>query len=57
VPAALNPIFTQRDTLASTLITAINIIAGFLTGVFQHGMDLRRAIETYTVLTISISGA
>ena len=44
--------FTQRDAVASILITAINIIAGFLIGVFQHGMDLRKAIETYTVLTI-----
>jgi flagellar biosynthesis protein FlhA len=44
--------FTQRDAIASVLITAINIVAGFLIGVFQHGMDLRRALETYTVLTI-----
>src|SRR5262249_15738902 len=26
--------------------------AGFLIGVFQHGMDLSRALSTYTVLTI-----
>jgi flagellar biosynthesis protein FlhA len=44
--------FTQRDAVASILITGINIIAGFLIGVLQHGMDLRRALETYTVLTI-----
>src|SRR5215471_17584809 len=44
--------FTQRDAVASILITAINIVAGFLIGVLQHGMDLRKAIETYTVLTI-----
>ena len=44
--------FTQRDAVASILITAINIIAGFLIGVFQHGMELRKAMETYTVLTI-----
>jgi flagellar biosynthesis protein FlhA len=44
--------FTQRDAVASVLITGINIIAGFLIGVFQHGMELRRALETYTVLTI-----
>jgi flagellar biosynthesis protein FlhA len=44
--------FTQRDAVASILITGINIIAGFLIGVFQHGMDLRHALETYTVLTI-----
>ncbi len=44
--------FTQRDAVASILITAINIIAGFLIGVLQHGMELRRALQTYTVLTI-----
>src|SRR5207344_2592633 len=44
--------FTQRDAVASILITAINIVAGFLIGVLQHGMELRRALETYTVLTI-----
>ncbi len=44
--------FTQRDAVASIIITAINIIAGFLIGVLQHGLDLKRALETYTVLTI-----
>src|SRR5690348_10840472 len=44
--------FTQRDAVASILITAINIIAGLLIGVLENGMDFRRAIETYTVLTI-----
>src|SRR6201995_1709651 len=43
---------TQRDAVASILITSINIIAGFLIGVFQNGMDLQRALSTYTVLTI-----
>ncbi len=44
--------FTQRDAVASILITAINIFAGFLIGVIQHGMELGQALETYTVLTI-----
>ncbi len=44
--------FTQRDAIASVLITGINIIGGFLIGVFQHAMELRQALETYTVLTI-----
>lgn len=44
--------FTQRDAVASILITGINIVAGFLIGVLQHGMDLARALQTYTVLTI-----
>jgi flagellar biosynthesis protein FlhA len=44
--------FTQRDAVASILITGINIIAGFLIGVLQHGMEFGKALETYTVLTI-----
>lgn len=44
--------FTQRDAVAGILITAINIIAGLLIGVFQHGVDVGKAIQTYTVLTI-----
>jgi len=44
--------FTQRDAVASIIITVINILAGFLIGVFQHGLALARALETYTVLTI-----
>ncbi|MCS7026683.1 MAG: flagellar biosynthesis protein FlhA [Bryobacteraceae bacterium] len=44
--------FTQRDAVASLLITAVNIFAGILIGVFQHGMEVRRALETYAVLTI-----
>ena len=44
--------FTQRDAVAAILITGINIIAGFLIGVFQHGMDISKALQTYTVLTI-----
>ena len=44
--------FTQRDAIASILITVINILAGFLIGVIQHNMEFKRALETYTVLTI-----
>ena len=44
--------FTQRDAIASILITAVNIVAGFLIGALVHGMDLARALETYTVLTV-----
>jgi len=44
--------FTQRDAVAGVLITSINIIAGLLIGVLQHGLDIAKAIQTYTVLTI-----
>lgn len=44
--------FTQRDAVASIIITVVNIVAGFLIGVLQHHMDLAHALQTYTVLTI-----
>ncbi len=44
--------FSQRDSLATILITGINIIAGFLIGVFQHGTPFMDALKTYTVLTV-----
>jgi flagellar biosynthesis protein FlhA len=44
--------FTQRDAVAGILILLINVCAGFLIGVLQYNMDLLRAFETYTILTI-----
>ena len=44
--------FSQRDSLATILITAINIIAGFLIGVFQQGIPFQEALKTYTILTV-----
>ncbi len=44
--------FNQRDSLATILITAINIIAGFLIGVFQLDIPFREALKTYTILTV-----
>jgi flagellar biosynthesis protein FlhA len=44
--------FSQRDSLATILITAINIVAGFLIGVFQLNIPLAEAAKTYTVLTV-----
>ena len=44
--------FSQRDSLATILITAINIVAGFLIGVFQQGVPFQEALKTYTVLTV-----
>lgn len=44
--------FNQRDSLATILITGINIIAGLLIGVLQQGADLSTAVKTYTILTV-----
>jgi flagellar biosynthesis protein FlhA len=44
--------FSQRDSMATILIMAINIIAGFFIGVFQQGMPFQDALKTYTILTV-----
>jgi flagellar biosynthesis protein FlhA len=44
--------FSQRDSLATILVVAINIIAGFLIGVFQQGVPFQEALKTYTILTV-----
>lgn len=44
--------FNQRDSIATILITVINIVAGFLIGVFQLDIPFREALKTYTVLTV-----
>ena len=44
--------FTQRDALAAVIITGVNIVAGLIIGVMQHGLDLATAAETYTILTV-----
>jgi flagellar biosynthesis protein FlhA len=44
--------FNQRDSLATILITCINIIAGLLIGTLQQGVALSEAARTYTVLTV-----
>ena len=44
--------FSQRDSLATILILAINIVAGILIGVFQQGIPLEEALKTYTILTV-----
>ncbi|MEW6732454.1 MAG: flagellar biosynthesis protein FlhA [Acidobacteriota bacterium] len=44
--------FTQRDAIASIVITAVNIVAGFAVGVLQQNMQLEDAARTYTILTV-----
>jgi len=44
--------FSQRDSLATILITVINIVAGFCIGVFQQGVPFAQALKTYTILTV-----
>ena len=44
--------FSQRDSLSTILITIINILAGFLIGVFQLNIPFQDALKTYTILTV-----
>ena len=44
--------FNQRDSLATILITAVNIVAGLLIGTIQQGVALSEAVRTYTILTV-----
>ena len=44
--------FVKGDAIAGIIITLVNIIAGFMIGVFQHGLNLSQAASTYTILTV-----
>lgn len=44
--------FVKGDAIASIIITIINIIGGFLIGVFQRGMPVADSAATFTILTI-----
>ncbi|MBD3420601.1 MAG: flagellar biosynthesis protein FlhA [Chitinivibrionales bacterium] len=44
--------FVRGDAVAGIIITIINIIAGFIIGVWQLNMDFMEALDTYTRLTI-----
>jgi len=44
--------FVKGDAVAGIIITMINIIGGFLIGVFQHGMNVGDSASTFTLLTI-----
>jgi flagellar biosynthesis protein FlhA len=44
--------FVRGDAIAGIIITLINIIGGFIIGVFQKGMPVAEAAKTYTILTI-----
>ncbi len=44
--------FIKGDAVAGIIITFINIIGGFLIGVFQFDLDMAHSAQTYTILTI-----
>ena len=44
--------FVRGDAIAAILIVAINIIGGFLMGVFQGGLSLLESLRSYTLVTV-----
>ncbi len=44
--------FVKGDAIAGIIITIINIIGGFLIGMFQYDMSLVDSAKTFTILTI-----
>jgi type III secretion protein V len=44
--------FVKGDAIAGLLITVINLIGGLFSGIVQQGLELEKAIRTYSLLTI-----
>jgi flagellar biosynthesis protein FlhA len=44
--------FVRGDAIAGIMIVLVNIVGGILIGTLQKGMDLGRAAEVFTLLTI-----
>lgn len=44
--------FVKGDAIAGVLITLINLVGGFVIGVFQNSMGFGEAVSTFSVLTI-----
>ncbi len=44
--------FVRGDAIAGIIITIVNVVGGFVIGVFQQGMDFAEAAEVFTKLTI-----
>ena len=44
--------FVKGDAIAGLIIVVINLLGGFATGMFQHGMSAADSMALYSVLTI-----
>ena len=44
--------FVRGDAIAGIIIVAVNIIGGFVVGMWQRGMTWQDALNTYTLLTV-----
>jgi flagellar biosynthesis protein FlhA len=44
--------FVRGDAVAGLVITAVNLVGGFIIGMTQHGLSAREALTTFTALTV-----
>jgi flagellar biosynthesis protein FlhA len=44
--------FVRGDAIAGILITLVNVIGGIIIGIVQQGMQVRDALQSYTILTV-----
>jgi flagellar biosynthesis component FlhA len=44
--------FVKGDAVAALIITFLNITAGLVVGVFQHGLTFSQALQKYTIFTV-----
>ena len=44
--------FVKGDAIAAIIITLVNIIGGFLIGVFEYNLSIAQSAQTFTILTI-----
>ena len=44
--------FVKGDAIAGIIIIIVNIIGGIVIGVFQQGIPILQALQTYTILTV-----
>jgi len=44
--------FVRGDAVAGLVITAINLLGGFIVGMTQRGLSLSQALSTYSTLTV-----
>lgn len=44
--------FVRGDAIAGILITVVNIVGGIVIGIFQQGLRVQDALQSYTILTV-----
>lgn len=44
--------FVKGDSIAGIIIFFINIIAGIIIGIIEHGMNIEEALDTYAILSV-----